>query len=154
MQRNHKTMSALARIKGGAGFPELHGTVLFRQTPLGVLVTARIFGLPAGGAYGSGIFAFHVHEGDTCEEEGNTPFPKSGGHYNPRAVPHPYHAGDLPPLFGNNGYAYMSFLTDRFTVNEVIGRGVIIHSKADDFKSQPSGDSGDKIACGKIAVVN
>ena len=151
MERKFKTLSAIARVKEENVFPELHGTVSFRQTPSGVIVTARIFGLPTDAAYGSGIFAFHIHDGDTCEGNGKTPFPGSGGHYNPRGVPHPYHAGDMPPLFAGNGYAYMSFLTDRFTVSEVVGKVVIIHSKPDDFKTQPSGDSGEKIACGKIA---
>ena len=71
-------------------------------------------------------------------------------HYNPNQCAHPYHAGDLPPLFGSNGYAFEAFLTDRFTVSEVIGRTVIIHSKPDDFSTQPSGNSGEKIACGEI----
>ena len=44
----------------------------------------------------------------------------------------------------------MSVLTDRFTVREIIGKVVIIHSQADDFKTQPSGNAGSKIACGKI----
>ena len=71
-------------------------------------------------------------------------------HYNPKDCPHPYHAGDMPPLFGNNGEAFMAFMTDRFTVEEIIGKTVIIHSNPDDFTTQPGGNSGEKIACGKI----
>ena len=56
----------------------------------------------------------------------------------------------MPPLFSNKGYAFMIFLTDRFKVDEIIGKTVIIHSMPDDFKTQPSGDSGMKIACGVI----
>ena len=63
---------------------------------------------------------------------------------------HPNHAGDLPPLFGNNGFALSLFLTNRFTVDEVIGRTIIIHDHPDDFTTQPSGNSGTKIACGVI----
>ena len=44
----------------------------------------------------------------------------------------------------------MNFLTDRFTLKEIIGRTVVIHSMPDDFTSQPSGNSGEKIACGVI----
>lgn len=62
----------------------------------------------------------------------------------------PYHAGDLPPLFGNQGYAFSAFVTDRFAVREIVEKTIIIHSKPDDFKTQPSGDSGEKMACGKI----
>ena len=71
-------------------------------------------------------------------------------HYNPQGCPHPYHAGDLPPLFGNQGYAFSAFVTDRFAVREIVEKTIIIHSKPDDFKTQPSGDSGEKMACGKI----
>ena len=78
------------------------------------------------------------------------PFPMSGTHYNPHNCPHPYHAGDMPPLFGTNGYAFLSFITSRFKVNEIIGKTVIIHSSPDDFTTQPSGNSGTKIACGVI----
>jgi len=65
---------------------------------------------------------------------------------------HPHHAGDLPPLFGNNGYALSMFLTTRFSVSEIIGRTVILHSAPDDFTSQPAGNSGVKIACGVIVA--
>lgn len=54
------------------------------------------------------------------------------------------------PLMGTDGKAFSMFMTDRFTVNEVIGKTVIIHLHPDDFAAQPSGNSGDKIACGVI----
>ncbi|MBT9777985.1 superoxide dismutase family protein, partial [Clostridium sp. MCC353] len=77
-------------------------------------------------------------------------FAHTGEHYNPTNQPHPDHAGDLPPLLGNQGYAWTSFYDKRFTVDQIMGRAVIIHQKADDFTSQPSGNSGEKIACGVI----
>lgn len=58
--------------------------------------------------------------------------------------------GDLPPLLENNGYAYMSVLVNKFNINEILGKVIIIHSMPDDFNSQPAGNSGMKIACGKI----
>lgn len=79
-------------------------------------------------------------------------FPNTGNHYNPDNVPHPEHAGDLPPLLSNNGYAWMNFYTGRLNLNDIIGRSLVIHSMADDFRTQPSGNSGDKIACGVIEV--
>ena len=60
--------------------------------------------------------------------------------------------GDLPPLLSCNGNAYMTVKTDRFKVKDIIGRTVIIHYRADDFRTQPSGDSGEKIACGIINI--
>lgn len=80
----------------------------------------------------------------------NDPFPLTGSHYNPDNCPHPYHAGDLPPLFGNRGIAWSAFLTNRFQVRDVLGKTVIIHASPDDFTSQPAGNSGKKIACGVI----
>ncbi|MBQ8040327.1 MAG: superoxide dismutase family protein [Lachnospiraceae bacterium] len=77
-------------------------------------------------------------------------FPNTGNHYNPGNVPHPEHAGDLLPLLSNNGYAWMSFYTSRVNVEDIIGRSVVIHSMRDDFTTQPSGNSGDKIGCGVI----
>lgn len=81
---------------------------------------------------------------------GMQPFPNTGNHYNPGNVPHPEHAGDLLPLLSNNGYAWMSFYTARVNVEDIIGRSVVIHSMRDDFTTQPSGNSGDKIGCGMI----
>jgi Cu-Zn family superoxide dismutase len=53
-------------------------------------------------------------------------------------------------LFGNQGFAFMTVLTNRFSVDEIAGRTVVIHRSPDDFTSQPSGNSGPKIACGQI----
>lgn len=142
--------TARAVIQGSDDYPGLHGTVTFKQVPKGVLVTAEIQGLPYKNKCDSGIFAFHIHDGESCTGSAADPFADADGHYNPGGCPHPYHAGDLPPLFGNHGYAYMSVLTDRFTVKEIIDKVIIIHSRPDDFKTQPAGNSGLKIACGKI----
>lgn len=63
---------------------------------------------------------------------------------------HPYHAGDLPPLFSANGNAVLEVLTDRFNIHQIIGKTIIIHRNPDDFTTQPSGNAGEKIACGVI----
>lgn len=147
---NSKPM-AKARIRGDEAHKDLHGTVSFYELPNGVLVRAEIYGLPAGdGPCGGKVFGFHIHEGDSCTGNAEDPFADTGMHYNPHQCTHPAHAGDLPPLFGNGGYAFSAFLTDRFTVYDIIGRTVIIHSGPDDFTTQPSGNSGKKIACGVI----
>ena len=150
---NYKPNSA-ADISGGENYPGIRGRVIFRQQKNGVLVTADIYGLPTGETgCDSGVFGFHIHAGEDCGSNGQEPFSNTTGHYNPGDCPHPYHAGDLPPLFENDGYAYMSFLTNRFTATEIIGRTVVIHLKPDDFHSQPSGNSGEKIACGVIKAL-
>ena len=146
-----QSVTAKAAVMGSKDYPALHGTVTLRQMKNGVLVTAEIFGLPSKqDKCDGGVFGFHIHEGTQCSGNEKDPFADAKMHYNPDGCPHPYHAGDLPPLFGNNGYAYMSVFTNRFRVDEVIGRVIIIHSKPDDFTTQPSGNSGAKIACGKI----
>lgn len=75
-------------------------------------------------------------------------------HYNPYKCTHPYHADDLPPIFGANGLDFSAFLTNRFSPEEIIGKTLIIHSAPDDFKTEPSGNSGAKIACGVISSVH
>lgn len=150
MVRRKANLTAMTNVKGSSDYPNLHGIVTFKQTRQGVLVTAQIYGLPYENKCNSGIFAFHIHNGTSCTGNSEDPFADADGHYNPHDCPHPYHAGDLPPLFGNHGYAYMSVLTDRFTVRDIIGKVIIIHKQVDDFTTQPSGNAGEKIACGKI----
>lgn len=143
--------NAVAIIKGSDRYPEIKGRVLFHQMNDGVLVRAEIIGLPKGkGECNSPVFGFHLHGGKKCTGNEFDPFADAGEHYNPDDCPHPYHAGDMPPLFGANGKAFAMFLTERFKVTEIIGKTVIIHAKPDDFETQPSGDAGEKIACGVI----
>ena len=115
---------------------------------------ADIFGLPVSAEpCQSNVFAFHIHGGSSCSGNETDPFANAGTHYNPKGCPHPHHAGDLPPLFGVGNRAFLAVLTDRFTVNEVVGKTVIIHDRPDDFTTQPSGNAGNKIACGIISMV-
>lgn len=151
-RRNSSREFASAHVRGSEKYPDLSGSVTFTQMRAGVLVTAEIRGLPAGEKRGRGFFGFHIHSGGKCSGNAKDPFADALGHYDNADYPHPYHAGDLPPLLGNSGYAYMSVFTDRFTVREIIGKTVIIHSKPDDFTTQPSGNSGDRIACGQITM--
>ena len=142
---------AAAHITGSESFPGVSGIVRFYQTRAGAAVWAEICGLPRGeGPCPEQIFGFHIHEGTACTGNMEDPFADAMSHYNPNGCEHPCHAGDLPPLFGNHGFALSVFLTDRFSVDEVIGRTVIIHDHPDDFTTQPSGRSGTKIACGVI----
>ena len=143
--------AAVAILRGGDRCPSLYGTVRFDKTPMGVLVSVEVMGLPAPeNPCESPIFALHLHEGGTCLDEDGEPFGGAGGHYNPHLCPHPYHAGDLPPLCGADGVALSCFLTTRFSVEEVLGKTVILHDSPDDFVTQPAGNAGSRIACGVI----
>ena len=142
---------ACAAIRGSPEYPSIIGDVCFYQTENGVLVVAYVDGLPENdNPYSPNIYGMHIHESGPCTGNEENPFADVGAHYNPYNCPHPAHAGDLPPLFGNQGLAFMSILTDRFTVNEVLNRSVIIHANPDDFTTQPSGNPGKMIACGQI----
>ena len=140
--------SACADLFGSDQYPDIHGFVCFYPFLDGTLAAVEAAGLPDDGqACKQHIFGCHIHEGTDCRGAG---FSDTGNHYNPGGCSHPDHAGDLPLLFGNNGYALILFYTDRFEPEDIIGHTVVIHSQADDFRSQPSGDSGEKIACGII----
>lgn len=138
---------AVAYVRGGEAYAGIRGTVRFFTRCGGTLVVADIAGLPDTD---TGFFAFHIHEGGDCRGSG---FPDTGAHYNPTAAEHPRHSGDLPPLLSDRGRAYCQVLTGRFRVDDVIGKTVVIHSDPDDFKTQPSGNAGEKIACGVIRRV-
>ena len=142
--------AAFAHISGSPEYSSIKGLVRFYKSVYGVIVVAQISGLPIGDKCASPIFGFHIHSGVSCSGNNDDPFADTKTHYDPLGCPHPYHAGDLPPLFGTKGYAYSAVLTDRFTAEEIIGKTVVIHSSPDDFTSQPSGDAGEKIACGVI----
>lgn len=142
---------AVAHILGSEKFPDITGAVSFYRTCGGVIVKTEIDGLPKSNEKcKQPIFAFHIHSGGKCEGNESDPFSGADGHYDPNGCPHPFHAGDLPPLFGANGKAFSIVLTDRFTISEIIGKTVIIHAHSDDFVTQPAGNAGEKMACGVI----
>jgi superoxide dismutase, Cu-Zn family len=130
------------------------GTVLLLDTPHGLLLRGTLMGLPPG------THAIHFHEVGKCE----APFKSSGGHYNPGKKNHGMldpaglHAGDLPNLVvPKNGKLDFELFAEDLTLadgpNTVLdadGTALVIHAKADDYKSQPSGDAGDRIACGAV----
>lgn len=148
---NHPT--AIARLKGGPNAPDLRGDVLFYQLDNGVYIKAYIVGIPMTNSKGepTRFHGFHIHErGDCFVGSQDNQFPNTGNHYNPNNLEHPFHAGDLPPILANDGIGILCFYTTSFTVRNIIERSIILHEGPDDFTSQPSGNSGSKIACGKI----
>ena len=136
---------------GSPHYPEIQGNVSFTQIPVGVLVSVSARGLPMEDALcREPVFALHIHEGTSCTGRGEDPFGEAGTHYNPKQYPHPFHDGDLPPLFGSDGLGYSVCLSNRFSLDEILGQTVILHRSLDDFTSQPAGTAGEKMACGKI----
>ena len=151
--------TALAIVKGNYLAPNLKGEVFFYSVPGGTKVCAEFSGLPlyepaTDTSQPIGPFGFHIHEYGICEiTNPDSPYESAGGHYNPTNQPHGNHAGDFPVVFSNNGYAKMSFFTDKFKPEDIIGRSVILHQNPDDFTSQPAGNSGKRMACGVICKV-
>jgi Cu-Zn family superoxide dismutase len=133
------------------------GSVSFVQTGDKVTVRADVRGLRPGGEFG-----FHIHEKGDCSAPD---FTSAGGHFNPAGKAHAHygqgerHAGDLRSLTSDaEGNAIYTFETPLLTVtpgpNSVVGKAVVIHANPDDYKSQPAGNSGPRIACGLIRAVD
>lgn len=142
---------AYAMLQGAPNHESIHGIVRFYPAGAGVIVNAEVYGLPSNTApCAPNIHGFHIHAGDSCTGNNTDPFANAGLHFNPSSCEHPEHAGDMPPLFSNNGFAWMLYYTEHFSIPEIIGKTIIVHEKPDDFHTQPSGDSGNKIACGVI----
>ena len=145
--------TAIAIMTGSKNAPSLRGEVLFYQLDNGVYIKAYIIGIPETTSKGepTKFHGFHIHErGDCSQGDASEPFPSTGNHFNPDNNQHPFHAGDLPPILSANGVGILSVFTNAFTVIDIIERSIILHESPDDFKSQPSGMSGSKIACGVI----
>lgn len=130
------------------------GTVWFQQDGADVLVRGRVTGLTPNQQHG-----FHVHEkGDCSSADGLS----SGAHLNPTGQPHgpqnaAHHAGDLPALQADAyGAAQirMRVAGSVFGSNagDLAGKGLIVHAGADDYATQPTGNSGARIACGVIST--
>lgn len=154
--RNRK---AVAYVFGGPLRPQIAGMVFFHDVLGGTLVTAQISGLPEyqpGTTTKSpvGPHGFHIHERGTCQVgDPNNPFLAAGEHWDMHNQPHGNHTGDFPVLFSNSGKAYMSFFTNKFRIDEAVGKTVIIHENPDDYRTQPAGNSGKRLACGIIEWV-
>ena len=153
---NKNRMSGVAYIRGGPLAPTLNGIVRFTSVPGGTEVYVEVDGLPPyqpaqEGRPPVGPHGFHIHQFGNCETgDPENPFLAAGEHWNPAGRPHGNHAGDFPVLFSNQGRARMCFFTDKFSVSEVVGRSVIIHENPDDYRTQPAGASGRRLACGVI----
>jgi Cu-Zn family superoxide dismutase len=130
------------------------GTVTF--TPMGdrVRVVAKVTGLTQG------MHGFHIHEKGDCSAADAM---SAGGHFNPTNKPHgnpaagDHHGGDMPMLEADAaGNAALDVTLDTITLDTgasgVVGRAVVVHKDPDDYKTQPTGNSGARVACGVIAA--
>ncbi|HYO72057.1 MAG TPA: superoxide dismutase family protein [Archangium sp.] len=142
--------TARAELKDQKG--QTVGEVTLSETPHGVLIKGTLSNIPAG------EHAIHIHEAGKCE----APFQTAGGHLNPNKKKHGVlvaegkHEGDLPNLHvGADGkvqfdsFAHGLKLKD---VQDTDGAAVVVHASADDYKSDPAGNAGDRIACGVVQV--
>ena len=142
---------AHARIKGISKYKNISGNVWFYSVYGGSVILAEVYGLPEMGLQMIGnFFGFHIHEGSICSGDIEDPLENTGGHFNPLKTEHPDHVGDLVPLLSVGEKAWSAFYTGRFYPEDVVGRTVVIHDMPDDFRTQPAGNSGEKIACGII----
>lgn len=158
--RSNQDYVSIAQIKGGPLAPNINGTVTFKNVRGGTEVNVAVAGLPPyrpGNINQApiGPYGFHIHENGSCEiGNPNSPFESAGEHWNPTNQPHGNHAGDFPVLFSNNGYSRMIFFTNKFRAEDVIGKSIIIHQNPDDYRTQPAGNAGKRLACGIITPFN
>jgi superoxide dismutase, Cu-Zn family len=132
----------------------VEGKVTFSAVAAGgVKVNAHITGLTAG------KHGFHIHEFGDCSAPDAA---SAGGHFNPSGDPHAgptdakRHAGDMGNVEANKeGVADIEYVDAKASLegaSSVLGRGVIVHANPDDFKTQPTGNAGGRVACGVIGV--
>lgn len=144
--------SSTARLEATRGNTTT-GTVTFTQSGGKVLVSGEVRGLKPNAEHG-----FHVHEkGDCSSGDGMS----AAGHFNPAGAPHGQHgigmshAGDLPSLKADgNGVARINAEVQGISVGsgmaDVVGKGLIVHRDPDDYKTQPTGNAGPRLACAVI----
>ena len=141
---------AMAKLNNAKG--ESVGEVMLMQTPHGTLLHARFSNLPEG------AHAFHVHTVGKCEP----PFKSAGGHFNPEGKKHGFlaadglHAGDMPnihvPASGSLEIEVLNTLLKLdSSLFDADGSAIVLHAGPDDYKSDPAGAAGGRIACGVIA---
>lgn len=147
-----RTVTAVAVISGNT--PDgITGVVRFVRLKKGVRVTGEIYGLTPG------KHGFHIHEKGLCDRPD---FKSAGPHFNPSSDKHgsmhseQRHAGDFGNIIADDyGVAKFSFIDYSISLkgkNSIVDRSVMIHEKEDDLKTDPSGNSGNRIGCGIIKL--
>jgi Cu-Zn family superoxide dismutase len=144
-----RATAALQATKGNKAF----GEATFEEVDGKVRVIVFTQGLVPGREHG-----LHIHEAGDCSSGDGM---SAKGHFNPHGKPHgdpksaERHAGDLPSLkVEKNGRAKLDVTVDGISIGSgpgnIVGRGLIIHADPDDYKTQPTGNAGARIACGVI----
>ena len=148
-----KAASAVMAAKSGS---QVAGTLEMMTMGNGVHVMGTLTGLAPNQSFG-----FHVHEKGDCSAADAS---SAGGHFNPTAQPHgstetaAHHAGDMDNIKSDDeGTARVSFHIENVglangSATDINGRALVVHAKPDDYTTQPSGNSGDRIACGVITL--
>ena len=145
---------AIARLQPTAG-NQVSGELMIRRLGDRLQVTGNVSGLKAGAEHG-----FHIHEkGDCSAPDGSS----AGGHFNPGSSEHGsistamHHGGDMPNITANaEGVATIDApVSSNVNIGkgdgfDIIGRGLIVHADADDYKTQPTGNAGARLACAVI----
>ncbi len=152
-----KSTAQAARVNlASASGSLVSGTLTVTPMGDGVHVAGEIGGLPPGSTHG-----FHIHEKGDCSAADAS---SAGGHFNPAGSAHgkagagAHHAGDADNLIADaNGVAKVDAHFGGVTLgggaaNDVAGKAVIVHASPDDYKSQPAGNAGARVACGVITV--
>ncbi|HEX4898045.1 MAG TPA: superoxide dismutase family protein [Candidatus Limnocylindrales bacterium] len=138
-----------AELRNVAG--DTVGWAQFTEDATGILhVNVHVQGLAAG------LHGIHIHNTADC----TPPFSAAGGHHNPLGATHGDHAGDLPNLIANGaGIGHLDGTTDHATLSagpvsvfDANGSALIIHAGEDDLHTDPTGNSGGRIACGVIVA--
>lgn len=151
--------TATATLEGSPDDSDFAGTLTLTQEGNGLRIVADLQGVDQAGKHG-----FHVHETGECSHDaaGGKHFSSAGGHFNPTGSEHacpptePRHAGDLGNVeVGANGAGRMEMTTTGLSLtgpNSVVGKAIILHANEDDCKTQPTGNAGDRLACGVVTM--
>ena len=144
-----KALAVLSPTMGNS----VSGTVTFIRAQTGVRIVADVSGLTPG------LHGFHIHDFGDCSAPDAS---SAGDHFNPTRTQHGApdtmfrHAGDLGNLLANaSGRAHYDRVDTTILLdgpNSIVGRAVIVHEKADDLRSQPTGNAGGRVACGVIGI--
>ncbi|HEX3129723.1 MAG TPA: superoxide dismutase family protein [Thermoanaerobaculia bacterium] len=157
METPASTMAASTTVtmQGAPEDTDFAGTLSITPEGTGVHIVADVAGVDKDGKHG-----IHVHENGMCEHhptgDSAKPFSTAGGHFNPANAEHacpptdPRHAGDLGNIDISGGKGHLEISLPNVTADQLNGKAIILHAGEDDCKTQPTGNSGDRIACGVV----